>query len=242
MDGQPALRGDNLMADLGAELKEKVGPLPLYAWLLIMTAAGAAAYFLLKKKSAASPGTGTPGTACTMSDGSAGTWDSTGTVCQASTVSTVNSMAGTGGGRGWRGQSSTATATTTPAGTAASSDPGSVAGTVPPVTAPITTTTGTGNPNSGNWSFPAPSVTVTGASKTSTQIVVHWTPVKGPGGQTPASYTVRIFRGGTQIRENAGVGGTSFTENGLAKGTTGLTINVWANGGPLAPPHGTATT
>ena len=227
--------------DIGAELKAKVGPFPLYVWLLLMTAAGAAAYFLLKKKTPATPTSGTPGTACTQSDGSAGTWDSTGTVCQASTVSTVNQPAAAGG-FGWRSQSSMATATTGAGSTAAASTPASTASTTPPASTPITTTTGTGNPNSGNWSFPAPSVTVTGASKTSTQIVVHWTPVKGPGGQTPASYTVRIFRGGTQIRENAGVSGTSFTENGLAKGTTGLTINVWANGGPLAPPHGTATT
>src|SRR5271169_552332 len=97
--------------DIGAELKGKVGPLPLYAWLLIMTGLGLGAYLLLKKKNAnASPGTGTPGTACTQSDGSAGTWDSTGTVCQASTVSTVNqpAAAGAGGGFGWRSQSTMA--------------------------------------------------------------------------------------------------------------------------------------
>ena len=59
--------------DIGAELKGKVGPFPLYVWLLLMTAAGAAAYFLLKKKTPATPTSGTPGTACTQSDGSAGT-------------------------------------------------------------------------------------------------------------------------------------------------------------------------
>jgi hypothetical protein len=84
-------------------------------------------------------------------------------------------------------------------------------------------------------------VKVTGAGKTSTQLKISWTAVKGPGGQTPASYTVQILRGGQQIRENV-VGGTSYTESGLSKGTTGLTVNVWANGGPLAPPHGTANT
>jgi hypothetical protein len=225
--------------DVGAELKTKVGPLPLYGWLLIMTGLAAAAYLLLKKKSSTAPTTGTPGTPCTQSDGSAGTWDSTGTVCQATTVSTVNSMAGTGGGRGWRGQSTTATATTTPTGTAASSTPPATSSTTPPESNPVT---GTGNPNAGNWSFPAPGgLKVTGASKTSTQLKISWDPVKGPGGQVPASYEVRIFRGGQQIRENA-VPGTSYTEHGLSKGTTGLTVNVWANGGPLAPPHATATT
>jgi hypothetical protein len=229
--------------DVGAELKAKVGPLPLYAWLLLMTGVGVAAYLLLKKKSGSAGTTGTPGTPCTMSDGSAGTWDSTGTVCQATTVSTVNqpSMAGTGGSRNWRSNSSTATATTTPASTAAASTPASTAATTPPASTPVTTTTGTGNINSGNWSFPAPQVKVTGAGKTSTQLKISWTAVKGPGGQTPASYTVQILRGGQQIRENV-VGGTSYTESGLSKGTTGLTVNVWANGGPLAPPHGTANT
>jgi hypothetical protein len=219
--------------DIGAELKGKVGPFPLYVWLLIMTGAGVAAYLLLKKKKA-SPGTGTPGTACTQSDGSAGTWDSTGTVCQASTVSTVNSMSGGGGN------------VTSGAGTAAASVPGAAGSLVPPdgagIFLPPLPVTGTGNPNSGNWAFPAPgNLKVTGAGKNSTQIKISWSPVKGPAGQTPASYEVRIFRGGQQIRENA-VAGTSYTESGLAKGTTGLVVNVWANGGPLAPAHATATT
>ena len=229
--------------DLEAELKGKVGPLPLYVWLLLMTGLGLAAWLIMRKKnSSGTPTSGTPGTPCTLSDGSSGTWDSTGTVCQASTVSTVNaSMNGTGGGRGWRGQSGTATATTTAAGSAAASTPATTTATVPPSPAPIATTTGTGNPNSGNWSFPAPSVKVTGAGKNSTQIKISWTAVKGPGGQVPGSYEVQIFRGGQQIRENS-VPGTSYTESGLTKGTTGLTVNVWANGGPLAPPHGTANT
>ena len=230
--------------DIGAELKAKLGPFPVYVWLLIMTGIGVGAYLLLKKKSG-TPTSGTPGTPCTQSDGSAGTWDSTGTVCQATTVSTVNQPGtdnnmGQAGAWSWRSQSSTATGTTTPAGTAAASTPGTVAATTPPAGVPIAT--GTGNPNAGNWSFPAPgNLKVTGAGKTSTQIKISWSPVKGPGGQVPASYEVRIFRGGQQIRENA-VAGTSYTESGLSKGTTGLTINVWANGGPLAPPHATAMT
>lgn len=225
--------------DIGAELKGKVGPFPLYVWLLAMTALGVGAYVLLKKKNGGQT-TGTPGTPCTQSDGSAGTWDSTGTVCQATTVSTVNqpSMAGTGGGRGWRSQSTTATGTSG-AGTAVASTPDQTGSTVPPDQTPIFPT---GNPNSGNWSFPAPgNLKVTGQGKNSTQIKISWSPVKGPAGQTPASYEVRIFRGGQQIRENA-VAGTSYTESGLSKGTTGLTVNVWANGGPLAPSHATFTT
>src|ERR1700684_4471127 len=89
--------------DIGAELKGKVGPFPLYVWLLIMTGLGLVAYLVLgeKKKGAR---TGTPGT---QSDGSAGTWDSTGTVCQATTISTVNApttgtISGQGSSRNWR--------------------------------------------------------------------------------------------------------------------------------------------
>ena len=122
--------------DIGAELKGKVGPFPLYVWLLGMTGLGLVAYFLLKKKSG-TPTTGTPGTPCTQSDGSAGTWDSTGTVCQATTVSTVNSNMGQGGNWAWRAQSTTATATTTPTTTAAASTPDNTASTVPPTQAPV---------------------------------------------------------------------------------------------------------
>ena len=137
-------------------------------------------------------------------------------------------------------QSRTATATTTPASTATAPTPAATASTVPP--ASTTTAASTGNPNSGNWAFPAPTgLKVTGASKTSTQIKISWNAVKGPGGQVPPTYEVRIFRAGAQIRENA-VPGTSYTESGLAKGTTGLVVNVWANGGPLAPSHATANT
>jgi hypothetical protein len=230
--------------DVGAELEGKVGPFPLYVWLLIATAA-AGAYYLFTKKKSGTPTTGTPGTACTQSDGSAGTWDSTGTVCQASTVSTVNSGTNNmaqGGAWQSRVQSTTATATTTPASTATASTPAATASTTPPAATTPTTAASTGNPNSGNWAFPAPTgLKVTGASKTSTQIKISWNAVKGPGGQIPATYEVRIFRAGAQIREDA-VPGTSYTESGLAKGTTGLVVNVWANGGPLAPPHATANT
>jgi hypothetical protein len=52
---------------------------------------------------------------------------------------------------------------------------------------------------------------------------------------------VRIYRAGTTIRSN-NVAGTSYTENGLTKGTNGLQIHVWANGGPKAPPHAVLNT
>jgi hypothetical protein len=156
--------------DVGAELEGKVGPFPLYVWLLIATAA-AGAYYLFTKKKSGTPTTGTPGTACTQSDGSAGTWDSTGTVCQASTVSTVNSGTNNmaqGGAWQSRVQSTTATATTTPASTATASTPAATASTTPPAATTPTAAAGT---------FPLP----TGRSATpyTTYVDLGWTAVSG---------------------------------------------------------------
>jgi hypothetical protein len=123
-----------------AALKDRMGPFPLYVWLLIMTAIGAV-FYLMKKKKGAAATTGTPGTPCTQSDGSAGTWDSTGTVCQASTVSTVNAPASTGPAgvngslRNWRAGSGTATSGSG-TGTTSATGTGS---TVPPAQPPVTT-------------------------------------------------------------------------------------------------------
>jgi hypothetical protein len=162
--------------DVGAELKGKVGPFPLYVWLLIMTGGALAAYMLLKKKNAGQQKTGTPGTPCTQQDGSAGTWDSTGTVCQATTVSTVN--APTDQGRSWRSQSTTATATTGTATTG--TDTGTVASTTPP---PATTIAAPG----GRLTQP----TGLGIQNGKTGVRIRWTPVPGA-----TSYTCQAKKGG----------------------------------------------
>jgi hypothetical protein len=211
--------------DIGAELKAKVGPLPLYVWLLIMSVIGGAAYLYFKKKKGSAGQTGTPGTPCTMTDGSAGTWDSTGTVCQATTVSTVNSMTGTGGGRGWRAQSTTATATTTPVTTAAASTPDATAATVPPVAPPVTA------PGSGSGSPLAPAV-VTGLHVTSTgknSIGLAWSRSAGATG-----YQVRVTYQSKVIQTHP-VTGTSYTVAGLSPNRTyGLHV-VATNGAAWAP-------
>ena len=194
--------------DIGAELKGKVGPFPLYVWLLGMSALGLGFYLFTKKKNAA-PTTGTPGTPCTQSDGSAGTWDSTGTVCQASTVSTVN--APTNQGRGWRSQSSTATATTGPAATAAASTPPATAATTPPAQTPITpTTTGAAGALSNLQAY---NVTRTGAT-------VKWNPDQNNRGGY--SYSVMVAKNwpkGPAVRSGV-TAGTSVTITGLKPGTT----------------------
>jgi hypothetical protein len=209
--------------DIGAELKAKVGPLPLYVWLLIMTAVGLAAWLYFRKKKGSAGQTGTPGTPCTMSDGNAGTWDSTGTVCQATTVSTVNepTFAGTGGGRDWRSQSTTATATTTPVTTAAASTPAATAGTIPPVAPPI--------PGTGSALAPA---TVTGLHVTSTgknSIGLAWSRSAGATG-----YQVRVTYQSKVIQTHP-VTGTSYTVAGLSPNRTyGLHV-VATNGAAWAP-------
>lgn len=202
------------MADLGATLKEKVGPLPLYVWLLIMTGVGLAAYFLLKKKS---PGTGTPGTPCTMSDGSAGTWDSTGTVCQATTVSTVNvpSAADTG---------ATATAPGTPvAPPPAPTGPGGPF-VPPPAPNPV--------PSPGPGTGTQTPATVTGLHKTTVStnsIGIAWSK-----SANATSYQVRVTYQTKPIQTHMTTG-TTFTITGLsANRTYGIHV-VAINGSHWAP-------
>jgi Fibronectin type III domain len=229
--------------DIGAELKAKAGPFPLYVWLLAMTALAAVAYFLLKKKKAATPATGTPGAACTMADGSAGTWDSSGTVCQATTTSTVNAPS-TGGQRTWRtaagsnsaGSASalagmagdtSSTVTSTPVTTAAASTPAAAASTTPPAAPPVSTST-TG-PTAPKSVTPA---AVTGLHVTSTgtnSIGLAWTK-----SANATSYQVRVTYQ-SAVTSTAMTTGTSYTVTGLtANHTYGLHV-VAINGSNWAP-------
>lgn len=209
--------------DIGAELKGKVGPFPLYVWLLLMTGAAVVAYLLVKKKA---PKSGTPGTPCTLADGSAGTWNSSGSVCQATTVSTVNvpSMAGE---RNWRSQSTTATATTTPVTTAGASTPDTTGSTTPPESNPVSTTsTGPGSPKS-----QAPA-TVSGLRVTSTgknSIGIAWSK-----SANATSYQVRVTYQ-SKVIQTAMTTSTSHTITGLkANQTYGIHV-VAINGSNWAP-------
>jgi hypothetical protein len=84
------------------------------------------------------------------------------------------------------------------------------------------------------WQFPAPqnlAATPGGKGK----IFVQWAPVVGPGGQRPSSYEVAYGRtSGAQTWKDTAAG-TSITLT-TAAGMTEY-IEVWANGGPVAPPH-----
>jgi len=97
------------------------------------------------------------------------------------------------------------------------------------------------------WAYVAPTgLKVT--SVTTTSVSVSWSAVTGtkpviPGGvSNPASYTIAVYNKSTgklikQITSKT----TTATVTGLTAGTA-ITINVWANGSPTAPPHASVTT
>jgi hypothetical protein len=93
----------------------------------------------------------------------------------------------------------------------------------------------------GGWNYPAPSglqaydVAATGAR-------LSWNAVTGPSGQHPNAYTVATYdsKGKLVDQFSTAAGNTNTAEYG--KGGKGLPrgtyhTNVWANGGPVAPPH-----
>ena len=206
------------MADIGTTLKEKIGPLPLYVWLLIMTGIALAAYVLLKKKSG--PTTGTPGTPCTQTDGSAGVWDSTGTVCQAVTVSTVNQP-----GMDLTQQTgATATAPGTPvAPPPAPTQPGG-----PMVPPPANNPVPGPGPGTGNQ---------TPAAVSGLHVTAHHTNSIGIAWSKSAnatSYQVRVTYQ-TQVIQTHMTTGTTFTITGLSPNRTYGIHVVAINGSHWAP-------
>ena len=91
---------------------------------------------------------------------------------------------------------------------------------------------------SGSFKFPAP--TGLKATRVSSHgCTLSWNAVTGPGGQKPAGYSVHTTGGGTSYTHIAA--GTSTGEYGPGgtnlKPGTSYTSEVWANGGPVAPPH-----
>lgn len=115
----------------------------------------------------------------------------------------------------------------------------------PPVVTPPGggTTTPPPGGGGGSWSYPAPTG-LASSSVSDSGYRLSWNPVKGPAGQTPASYSVATYTAaGKRVDLQGNVGGTSTSEYG--SGGSGLTpgtqykSEVWANGGPKAPPHAT---
>lgn len=92
-----------------------------------------------------------------------------------------------------------------------------------------------------NWQFPAPTgLRVT--KKSANGVSIAFNPVKGPQGQVPSTYTIATYDSSGKLVDEFDSGETSTEEFG--KGGKGLPkgsyhINVWANGGPVAPAHAT---
>ena len=95
----------------------------------------------------------------------------------------------------------------------------------------------------GSWHYPAPTA-LTVVNKAAKGVSLSWNAVTGPSGQHPNSYTVATYdsKGKLIDQFDTTAGNTSTAEfgkggKGLPKGT--YHSNVWANGGPAAPPHAT---
>lgn len=95
------------------------------------------------------------------------------------------------------------------------------------------------------WAYPAPSglQTYDVAAK---GVRLSWNAVTGPSGQHPNSYTVATYNSSGKLVDQftTTAGNTNTAEygkggKGLPKGT--YHTNVWANGGPVAPPHSSVT-
>lgn len=91
------------------------------------------------------------------------------------------------------------------------------------------------------WTYPAPSgLQAYDTAGKGTRL--SWNAVTGPSGQHPNSYTVATYNSSGKLVDQftTTAGNTNTAEygkggKGLPKGT--YHSNVWANGGPVAPPH-----
>jgi hypothetical protein len=111
----------------------------------------------------------------------------------------------------------TSTSTPTPTGTSAPATP------APSKTAPA------------SYQFPAPSGLKV-VSVGSTSVTISWNPVAAVSGHSPTGYTVAIYQtNGVRVYQQTWQG-TSGTIGGLHASWT-YHVNVWANGGTIAPPN-----
>ena len=138
-----------------------------------------------------------------------------------------------GGGSGGGGTGSTGTGGGS-AGSGSSAGTGTAGGT----SGAAGSTPGT---SGGSWHYPAPSG-LHSHNVSATGYQVSWNPVTGPSGQKPGTYTVATYDSKGSEVDQFSSGATTTREygrggKGLPKGT--YHTNVWANGGPQAPPHST---
>jgi hypothetical protein len=191
----------------------KIGPLPMWGWLAIV--AGALVAWRLYSGKSSSTATGS--TASTDQT-------SANQVPQFVNQTYVNTTAPGAAG------------TTPPAGTTGGTPTNPSPVSTVPSTQPKPTTT-----FPGSWTYPAPSG-LQAYDVASTGARLSWNAVTGPGGQHPNSYTVATYNSKNVLVDQfeTTAGNTNTAEYG--KGGKGLPrgtyhSNVWANGGPVAPPH-----
>lgn len=240
---------------IGATLGKKVGPLPLGAWVAI----GGVAWWYFNKQNNSGSGSNPAASSAaaqtgygTDPAGNTGYIDpSTGYVYgSAEDVAALQSQglvgansyntggdgstSGTGASGSSTDTSGQTTGTTNGSGTSTSTPGAPGTGTGGTSTGGSTTSTGK------NWRYPAPSGLAT-TNVSDSGYSIHWNPVQGPNGQKPSTYTVATYQlNGVKVDQFTS-GSTSTKEYGA--GGKGLKpgwqykTEVWANGGPLAPPH-----
>jgi hypothetical protein len=206
----------------------RIGPLPMWAWVAII-GGGLVAYRIYSNKQATAAAATTATTADQTNANQVPqfvnqTYVSTGAPLAPGTMAAQGTPGGPTAG--------------TPAGsqTPVPTNPSPVS-TVPSTQPKPTTTTPT------SWSYPAPSG-LQAYNLASTGTRLSWNAVTGPSGQHPNSYTIATYNSSGKLVDqfSTSAGNTNTAEygsggKGLPKGV--YHTNVWANGGPIAPPHAT---
>jgi hypothetical protein len=228
-------------------LKQKVGPLPLGVWLL--GGLGVWYYFQRQQAAASTSTSTTPAGTATDPAGNTGIIDPlTGYVYDspqdiaalqqqaADQAALSGATSGSSGGTTDTGGGTTSGggATDTSGGAGSGAPSGGPSPGPAPVPAP---------PVNPKWSYPAPKG-LAAYDIAAKGYRIRWTAVRGPGGQVPATYTVATYSSSGKLVDQFTTPSTDTAEYG--KGGTGLAkgayhTNVWANGGPQAPPHATVS-
>ena len=221
-------------------LTQKAGPLPLWGWLAI----GGGLWWYLNRNNQAAAGsastalvTDPAGNTCSTLNPDTGYCP--GTAEDTAAIAALGQAGSTSSGNGTPAGGNSGTAPTDTSGAAGSGAPSG--GPAPaPAPAPAPSVPSTAPAPNTRWAYPKPA-SLSAYDVAATGYRIHWSPVRGPGGQVPGSYTVATYKGSALVDQFT-VGGTDTAEYG--KGGKGLpagtyTTNVWANGGPQAPEHGT---